>query len=203
MNRCLVELFESPSRMNRLTNGLSKAFEIVRAEMPKGNPAVGILREHVLIGYLMTEFGEDQIVVPKSGTVRGLDCWLCGKRVSIKTVTGNGDVKVLWTVDPLEIGREISRDYVPNSDIFLVNINWGKRDKSIYYIPMEVQLETRSEFKDEYLNAKVGTNHRGIAISRSALRILKSHDLTLTAEVDWVETELTETPYDRWVDYWS
>ena len=173
--------------------------------MPPGNPAVGILREHVLTGFLIDEFGEEHVAVPSDGVERGIDVTLHGIELSIKTTTGaaNSGVKVLWTVDPLQIGREISRDYEPECDMLLVNIFWGKERKSIYYIPVEVQLATRNELGDSYLHANVGTNHRGISISSTAMKMLKEHTSTLCAYVTWLESDIDVMPHDRWVDYWN
>ena len=159
----------------------------------------------MLTGFLIDEFGEDHVVVPDDGVKRGIDVTLHGIELSIKTTTGaaNSGVKVLWTVDPLQIGREIARDYKPECDMLLINIFWGKTRKSIYYIPIEVQLETRAALGDKYLHAKVGTNHRGISISTLAMKMLKEHEATISAHVNWLESDMHVMPHDRWVDYWS
>ena len=205
MNRHLIRLFRSEEKLARLVSWLPEAFEIVRNEMPPRNPAVGILREHILTGFFVNEFGEENVDVPRDGVQRGIDIRLHGVGLSIKTTTGSGTsgVKVLWTVDALQIGREISRDYEPDCDIILVNIFWGKRRESIYYIPVEVQQLVRNELGDGYLHAAVGTNHRGISISAAAIRKLKDHKDTLSASVDWQVTGIDQSPYERWVKYWS
>ena len=170
--------------------------------MPPGNPAVGILREHVLTGFFIDEFGNSRVQVPNDGIARGFDVVLCGHELSVKTTTGNATFKVLWTVDPLQIGREIARDYQPSCDIFLVQIHWGKCKDSIFYIPQEVQSEARQRLGDKYLQAAVGTNHRGISVSAKGKKELLNHDQTISVEVDWIQGEEDHSPTQRWQDYW-
>lgn len=201
MNPCIVDLFENESRMQRLASSLPKAFEMAAMEIPGGNPAIGILREHILTGFFINEFG-DKVVTEEGGITRGKDIYLCEVPLSIKTVTNNGEVKVLWTVDPLKIGIEISRDYSPSFDIFLVNIYWDKNKDSIFYIPTSVQSEIHHNLKDKYLKARVGTNHRGIAISAAAMRMMKSDSRVLRWPVNWTKTGVAYTPYQRWEKFW-
>ena len=85
MNRCLIDLLESEPRSGRLARGLPAAFETVRCEMPKGNPAVGLLREHVLTGFFLDEFGENRVKPAEKGIERGYDIELCGQHLSVKT----------------------------------------------------------------------------------------------------------------------
>ena len=203
MNPCIESLFADKERMDRLTYGLPRAFEMAALEVPKGNPAVGILREHILTGFFISEFGEDRVKTLTDGTKRGFDVSVCGHNLSIKTVTGNGEVKVLWTVDPLKIGIEISRDYKPECDIFLANIHWGQERDSIFYIPLAVQADAREQFKDNYLKAKVGTNHRGIAISNTAMKFMKTDNRVLKHSVHWTQSGINYKPHDRWEEFWK
>ena len=202
MNVCISQLFDDHTAMHRLATGLPKAFAMARMEMPKGNPAVGLIREHILTGFFVDFFGSQNVEILDDGTNRGFDLHLYGHPLSIKTVTANGEVKVLWTVDPLKIGMEISRDYIPESDLFIVNIFWGKARDSIFYIPVGVQIEMRNKYRDGYLNAKVGTNHRGIAISKQAMREMKEDHKVLKHRVNWKESDLHYQPHDRWKDFW-
>ena len=202
MNPRIEALFSDKLRLDKLVLGLPRAFEMASREMPAGNPAVGILREHILTGFFISEFG-DLVGTDSGGITRGRDITLDGIPLSIKTVTGNGEIKVLWTVDPLKIGMEISRDYTPSYDIFLVNVFWGKNRDSVFYIPTEVQREIHDLMKDRYLKANVGTNHRGIAISSQAMREIKNDKRVLRCTVDWQKTGLNYSPYVRWQEYWT
>jgi len=203
MNPCIKRLFADSDRMRRLTYGLPQAFEMAALEVPKGNPAVGILREHVLTGFFINEFGKDRVETLDDGIKRGFDLSVCGHDLSIKTVKGNSEVKVLWTVDPLKIGIEISKGYKPDCDIFLVNIYWGKERDSIFYIPVAVQMEVRDLLRDEYLKAKVGTNHRGIAISRQAMKLMKGDSRVQKQSVRWHQSGIDYKPHDRWEGFWE
>ena len=202
MNQCIIDLFKN-HRINRLVQGLPKAFEMATQEIPKGNPAVGIIREHILTGFFINEFGKNKVIIQDDGIKRGTDINVCGHDLSIKTVSGNGEIKALWTVDPLRIGMEISRDYKPICDIFLVNIFWGKEKESVFYIPQSVQVNTRNELGDKYLKANVGTNHRGISISKLAMENMKKDNNVLKKSVKWNKSGLEYKAHDRWVDFWD
>lgn len=203
MNPYLIQLFESTSRLRPLVERLPRAFEVVKNEVPSGNPAVGILREHVLTAFFIEEFGAKNVQIPNDGIRRGYDLTLHNYKLSIKTTTRTSSVKVLWTVDPLQVGREISRDYEPDCDMLLVNIFWNQSRESIFYIPTEVQKRVHRELGDAYLTAKVGTNHRGISIASKAMRCLKESEQTLSAVVNWQESGTLNSPYDRWREYWQ
>lgn len=202
MNNHLIQLFETEVALNRLVTRLPHAFEIVKQEMPTGNPAIGVLREHVIVGFFLSEFGQANVSVPDKGIERGFDVQLFGHELSIKTATKYTNPKILWTVDPLRVGVEMSRDYRPSCDMFFVNIFWGKRKEGIFYIPVEAQYEVSASMGDDYLKARVGTNHRGIEITSAAMTSLKAHKLTRVAVVDWIESGLTTSPLTRWERFW-
>ena len=203
MNPYLAELFNDEERMDRLVRGLPEAFERATKEIPKGNPAIGLLREHILTGFFIDEFSSENVETTQDGINRSYDIVLCDHPLSIKTIKGNGQVKVLWTVDPLQVGREIARDYQPDCDILLVNIFWRRERESIFYIPLEVQQEVHGDMGDTYLTASVGTNHRGIGITREGMNRLKNDDRTLVQSVNWIEQGLDYTPFERWKNFWS
>jgi hypothetical protein len=204
MNPCIVNLLNDEHKIQHFVQRLPIAFEMVSNEMPPGNPAIGILREHIIIGYFISEFGKDKVSVPTQGNKRGFDVIVCNEKLSIKTVTGfgHGSIKVLWTVDQSKIDQEIER-YQPEYDLFLVTIHWGQTRDSIFYIPTSVQLKTYEMFGEEYLNAKRGTNHRGIFIRTEAVKAMKLHSDTLKCKVTWKKQGLYYTPHQRWEDFWK
>ena len=57
--------------------------------------------------------------------------------------------------------------------------------------------------KDKYLKANVGTNHRGIAISKEAMKAIKSDNRIFKISVNWNKTGLQYQPYQRWEDFWK
>ena len=65
MNHCLADLFHNLEKRERFKTGLPFAFDMVRKKLPAGNPAVGILREHVVIGFFIAEYGGDHVHVPQ------------------------------------------------------------------------------------------------------------------------------------------
>ena len=204
MNPCIVSLLNDENKVEHFVQNLPIAFEMASNEMP-GNPAIGMIREHIIIGYFISEFGIDKVSVPTQGNERGFDVFVCDEKLSIKTVTndGHGSVKVLWTVDQLRADQEI-RAYQPEYDLFLVTIHWGHTRDSIFYIPTSVQCETHAQFGNMiYLNFRPGTNNRGITISTEAMKALKSHPNTLRREVTWTKQGLHYTPYERWEEFWK
>lgn len=96
---------------------------------------VGSLRERVIVALLIYKFGEANVETEVPITKPGIDVFLFGQPVSIKTITGrsfNG-VKLVWTVDAQK-AKEFSETYEPNCDILLVQINWSGYG-GFYYIP--------------------------------------------------------------------
>ena len=205
MNSCLYDLFLIPEKRNRFAKGIPTAFDMVRQRMPKGNPAIGILREHIIIGFFVAEFGADNVDVPEKGNERGYDVVLCDCELSIKTRTGNGGFKILWTVDTQQVAREINKGYKPEYDLLLVNIFWNKRKDSVFYIPLTVQQSIYHQLgPDDYLSSATGTNNRGIEIKSRAVAALKAHSDTLKIPVNWVIANIKyPEPWAEWEDYWN
>ncbi len=176
---------------------------MVEQRMPKGNPAVGILREHVIIGYFISEFGQDQVDVPERGNERGYDLTLCGHELSIKTRTKDGAFKVLWTVDTESVSRE--KGFRPEHDIFLINIFWMECKPSVFYIPLSVQQEVFDDIGyEDYISVRTGTNHRGIEVKGSTVKLLKAHSDTMNVSVDWTPKDREyPPPWEEWEGYWA
>ena len=63
MNRCMVDLLNDQEKLLHFTLGLPTAFENVEKQLP-GNPAQGLLREQVIIGYFRFVFGKDKVELP-------------------------------------------------------------------------------------------------------------------------------------------
>lgn len=204
MNPCIVSLLNDENKVEHFVQNLPIAFEMASNEMP-GNPAIGMIREHIIIGYFISEFGIDKVSVPTQGNERGFDVFVCDEKLSIKTVTndGHGSVKVLWTVDQSRADQEI-RVYQPEYDLFLVTIHWGHTRDSIFYLPTSVQSEIHAKLGSlEYLNFRPGTNNRGISLSTKAIKAMKSHPDTLKREVTWTKHGTHYTPYERWEEFWK
>ncbi len=205
MNSHLHELFLNPVNRERFAKGLPAAFEIVKQRMLPSNPAVGVLREHVITGFLVSEFGKENVQIPKKGNERSYYILLCGEKLSIKTITGDVGLKILWTSDTEKVKREIETDYKPTQDILLINIFWNEIKDSVFYILLSVQQSVLSRIgRGEYLSSASGTNNRGIEIKRKAVNELKSHSDTLRISVEWgTQNIMFPEPWDEWVKYWN
>jgi len=138
---------------------------------------VGSLRERIIVALLIYKFDEENVETEIPITEPETDVKLFGKPISIKTITGEVlvGVKLIWTVDA-EKAREFMYSYIPKCDILLVHINWGGRG-GFYYIPLSAQLEVFDNLgRDRYIKLpKLGTNPRGVEISREALYLLVNH----------------------------
>ena len=66
MNPCLCDLFRITEKRERFAKGLPVAFDMVRQRMPKSNPAVGILREHVILVPYQSKFVQNAQTFEKS-----------------------------------------------------------------------------------------------------------------------------------------
>ena len=78
MNQSLVDLLTDDQTANLLVTGLPEAFEIVGANFPTDNHAIGILREQILIGFLRASFGGRRVKVGDGGVQRGYDLYVDG-----------------------------------------------------------------------------------------------------------------------------
>ena len=200
MINTLRDLLTDEKTIGHFVSGLPEAFEMVAAELPS-NPAIGLLREQVIVGFLMAKLGSDKVKVADSNTQRDYDLLIDSLPLSLKTITGQGGLKILWTVDQVRVAKEL-KSYQPKSDLLLIRIFWGSRVKSVFYIPITAQQETRAHLGQDYLHVGTGTNHRGIEISKKAINRLESHAATIALEVEWRKQGLGFKPYERWEAFW-
>lgn len=84
---------------------------------------VGSLREKIIILLLNYKFGEKYVETNIPITEPEVDVKLFNQPISIKTITGNNGVKLIWTVDREKV-LEFFQSYYPSCDIILVQINW-------------------------------------------------------------------------------
>ena len=200
MNDCIVDLLNDHDKRTLLTHKLPLACEMAAKTMP-ANPAVGIIREQVLIGFFRVAFGADQVATP-TGNEKGWDCKVCGQKLSIKTGTKDIRPKLVWTVDDESVKRELE-NYAPEYDLFVVRVWWGKNTEGIYYIPKSVQAEVLEKLGDSYFHVYTGTNHRGIPLSKEAWDMLREHEDTMRCKINWIRPKVVETPYEKWEEFWK
>lgn len=206
MTSRLVDIFRNEKLTAKIKSRLPYLFQLAELESSRAGKTgmeVGSLREKILIAFLIYAFGEENVETELPITEPEVDVKLFGQPVSIKTITGLGGVKIIWTVDAQK-AREFRETYVPKCDILLVVIHWGSRG-GLYYVPLEVQRKLfRLMGREKYIKLpKPGTNPRGAEYSKEALlRLLRDSD-TKIIEIDWVRREIEFNPYKRWVDYWK
>jgi hypothetical protein len=208
MSSQLGEIFSDNKTIQKIQAKLPILFNLAELEASRAGKIgmeVGSLREKIIIGLLIYKYGEQNIDVNIPITEPEVDVRLFGKPISIKTITGQGGVKAVWTVDA-ESARGFISNYVPKADILLVQIQWGKIG-NFYYIPLETQLIVFQELgRDRYFNLpKPGTNPRGVEFSKEALVTLQGEKGVEAIDINWKHSDSKVAiieAYRRWVDYW-
>jgi len=216
LNDKLIELFNDEKVKERIRIKLPKLFRIAELESSRAGKVgmeVGTMREKILIALLIYKFGEENVQTNIPITEYETDVKLFDQPISIKTITGNGNVKVVWTVDQ-DSAIKFIKNYKPKCDILLAQIKWDLSEKEInrgihpgglFLIPTEVQTKILHEIGiNNYLNMpKKGTNPRGVEISKTGLSLLLKNSDTECIEINWKRTLIKYNPYKRWVDYWK
>ncbi len=202
----LSEIFEDKKLVEKIKKRLPYLFQLAEFESSRAGKIgmqVGSLREKILIALLIYKFGEKSVETEIPITEPETDVKLFGHPISIKTITGMGGVKVIWTVDAQKV-REFRETYTPKCDILIVLIKWGKVGK-FYHIPLEVQQKIfKTMGRENYIKLpKPGTNPRGPEFSKEALTKLLSDPETNSIEVEWYRSRIKYNPYQRWIAYWG
>ncbi|MBI2075676.1 ThaI family type II restriction endonuclease [Candidatus Woesearchaeota archaeon] len=203
----LTKLFIDNFTKSKIQNKLPKLFRIAEIESSRANKIgmeVGSLREKIIGGLLIHKFGEENVDTDIPTTEPEIDVKVNGKGVSIKTITGNGGVKAVWTVDA-KSSRKFIKNYNPKCDIILVQVWWSKNKDSFFLIPIKVQKEIFNLLgRKKYLKMpKAGTNPRGVEFSKEAIKQMIEHEETLKISINWVKDDIKYDVYKRWVDRWN
>jgi len=203
----LVEIFEDETLIGKIKKKLPYFFQLAELESSRAGKIgmqVGSLREKIIIALLIYKFGENNIKTDIPITKMEVDVELFGQPISIKTISNRAfsGVKLIWTVDA-QNAREFSESYYPRCDILLVQIVWNATG-GLYYIPLGTQKKLFREMeKERYIKLPtLGTNPRGVEISKEALSHLVRSKETKVIKIDWQRSEIDYHPYKRWVDYW-
>lgn len=201
----LAELFEDYKLVEKIKRQLPYLFQLAELESSRAGKTgmeVGSVREKILMALLIYKFGEENVETNIAITEPEVDVKLFGQPISIKTITGLGGVKIIWTVDAQK-AKEFRETYTPKCDILLALIRWGGRG-GLHYIPLEVQQEVfRTMGRDRYIRLpKPGTNPRGVEYEKEALINLLKAPQTRKIEIEWKKSEIRFDPYKRWVEYW-
>lgn len=129
----LTELFTDKTIVSKIQNKLPKLFRIAELETSRAGKIgmeVGSLREKVISSLLVYKFGEENVNTNIPTTEPETDVKVGNREISIKTITGNGGVKAVWTVDA-ESSKRFIEKYKPKCDIILVQIWWEKNKRQL------------------------------------------------------------------------
>lgn len=206
-NNPVSELFTNPKVVAKIQNKLPELFQIAELESSRAGKIgmeVGSLRERVIIALLIYQFRKENVNANIPITEPETDVIVKNTPYSIKTITGTGGIKAVWTVDASSANNFINR-YKPACHILLIRINWEKVKGGFYLIPIEVQEETRKQMGQGcYLKLpKPGTNPRGVEFAKEAIEKMLSHKETFKINIEWKKKKLEYDAYKRWVDYWK
>lgn len=205
--KAINELFTDEEYIKLVQGKLPKLFRIAELESSRAGKIgmqVGSARENIIIALLLHAFGEKAVNPEFAITETEKDVELYGKPISIKTITNNGYVKAVWTVDS-DSAQRWANNYEPKMDMILVQICWGTKDGGFFYIPAAVQKDVFKRLgKGRYLNLpKPGTNPRGVDFSKDAINSMLDDKRTLRIVIDWIKPVLSsQSIYQRWIDYW-
>jgi hypothetical protein len=205
MTNRVVEIFEDEKLVQKIQRQLPYLFQLAELESSRAGKVgmeVGTIREKVLIALLIYRFGAENVETDIPITEPEVDVKLFGEPINIKTITGLGGVKIIWTVDS-EKAIEFRKTYAPKCDMLLALIRW-KNNGGLYYISFNVQKKVFEELgRNGYLNLpKPGTNPRGVELSKEALVKLLKNKGTKVIHVSWVKQPIKFNAYERWVDLW-
>ena len=172
MNATLVNLLNNAVAVDTLREGLPRAFEMADVEASRvrlnkhtglahsaTGQEVGVLRERVILGYLISQLGEVNVQLPAPGASM-VDASVAGIPLEIKTVTGRGLVTAKWTSDNESVDQVLDA-FAFASDMLLVRVWWGRHADSVFYIPHEVLNEATDNYPN-FLRSQRGTNNRGV-----------------------------------------
>ena len=202
----LAEIFEDQKLIKKIRDFLPYLFRLAELEVSRAGKVgmeVGTFRERILISLLIYKFGRENVQTEISITEYAVDVKLFGKPLSIKTITGSGGVKAIWTVNAKK-AQEFFESYEPKCDMLIAKVSWNSFG-GLYYIPLSVQQEVfKSMGKERYLKLpKSGTNPRGVEFSKDALSKLMGHPNTKSIQIYWLKPQIEFDPYEKWIDYWK
>ena len=203
----VIEIFEDERLVERIKRRLPYLFQLAELESSRAGKTgmeVGSVRERIIVALLIYKFGEANVETEIPITEPEVDTKLFGVPISVKTISGKsfGGVKLIWTVDARK-AKEFRENYYPHCDMLLVQINWNDLG-GFYYIPLEVQKGLFDKIgRQNYIKLpKLGTNPRGVEITKEALSSLVKDSESKSIIINWQRTRIDFNPYKRWVDLW-
>lgn len=200
MGNAISQLLTNPVYSKIIQEKLPPAFQTVECEL-KGNPAVGLLREQVILGMLIAFLGEDKIKLVDSGVNPDIDCYCDSEPLSIKTVSGSGGIRMKWTSNAVK-AKQFMDSHKPTGNLLIVRIIWDEYG-SMRFIPLDVQQDTFNRLGiKQYLDYRGSTNTRGVNLSPKAEQAINSHSNCVSLPILWSRSKSVVNPIDKWTDYW-
>ena len=215
MIKQFAEMFYNHDTAEKIKAKLPVLFTIAEKESSRAGKIgmqVGSMRENILISLLIWKFGEENVKTDLPITTSEVDVLVNGSPLSIKTVTGNALVKLIWTDDPQKTKSFIA-SYSPACDMLLAKIVWQSAEEKksedsstggLYFISVGSQHRVYEQLKDRYFKIpKKGTNARGLGLSPHAFDLLLHDAETLKLDIVWKKGDLNHNIYKRWIEYWE
>lgn len=200
MSDLIRQLLTNPKYIKIIRQKLPPAFQTVGDEL-KGNPAVGLLREQIILGMLIAFLGEASVKLIQSGVNPDIDCYVDLEPLSIKTVSFSGGIRLKWTSNAIK-AREFMNDYKPMSNLLVIRVVWEKTG-AIRFIPLNIQERIfRQIGVARYLDYRATTNTRGVNLSLEAEQAFDQHPQTVSLSIPWERSKETINPINKWIDYW-
>ncbi len=207
MSNYLKQLFSDIDIIERVKDRMPKLFQLAEMDSSRAGKLgmeVGSTRERIIIALLIYKFGEENVKMDIPITEADIDAILFNNPISIKTISGDlSGVKLIWTVDARK-ALEFSKNYIPTTDILLVNIKWNNIG-AFYFFPKESQVRVFNNLGvKKYLKLpKKGTNPRGVEITKKALELLTLDKYAMSIPINWKREEIRYRIYDRWLELWK
>jgi len=200
MSNLIRELLTNPIYAEVIQRKLPPAFQSVEAEL-SGNPAVGLLREQVIIGMFIAFLGENNVTLIEGGVHPDIDCYVDSEPLSIKTVSMSAGIRLKWTSNAVK-AQEFIKSYKPKSHLLVVRIIWGETEV-IRLIPLDIQRSLFNEIgANRYLDYRGSTNTRGVNLSLEAEYAFNRNPNATSLPILWRKSDLMANPITKWVDYW-
>jgi len=200
MSNLIPQLLTNSEYIEVIQRKLPPAFQTVEDEL-KGNPAVGLLREQIIIGMLIAFLGEANVKLIQGGVNPDIDCYVDLEPLSIKTVSLSGRLRLKWTSNAVK-AKEFMNSYKPISDLLVIRIAWEKTGV-IRFIPLDAQKHLFGRVgAAQYLDYRATTNTRGVNLSFEAEQALNQYSQSVSLPIFWKRSKLIGNPIDKWIDYW-
>lgn len=214
MNEMLANLLKDANAVSMPREGLPLAFEMAAAEASRvrlnrrtgltqsaSGQEGGVLRERVMLGYLISQLGKSNVHLPRPGMPM-VDASVAGHPLEIKTATKRGLVTVKWTSDNSSVDQ-VLEEFAFTSDLLLVRIWWCKDQDSVFYIPVDVLKRVAANYPD-YLQSARGTNNRGVKVKDAFMKKVEGNPSTVKVPINWQHSgQAIPHPIVRYIRYWT